>query len=572
TKKRTFIKNGVIERAFMWQPYAVAGQAALSLSIRSIVKYNRNVQQFINDNTGATKDVIGMRVIDKNNPAMDGTILSLTGTIADHRDALLAHIPDEQSRKNLLAAGDEELVFEMQSGAYTHFYAARDLHILIENAADYARFGISQKQAATASALRPDVRAGMMKLLSDVLKSEDIIGSSYNSRSHDNLFAQIDFLPGIEFGSRRVKPYNNALHDHFLQEGVFWQDPRFTEGAVRIAVINTLDEKVDDFIEAMRRQLESNFGYQIEIIRKRRVRVMNRKNLESAVRAVRADEKKAPHVVLAFFADDDGSNSDAYLRSLTLAKGIASQAVFATTMHDPDAMPRLIMGMLAKTGNIPYALAEPLEYTDFVVGLDIVRESLTRGDRVVAIARIYRNNGEFLAYIMDTIELDAGDPIPFVLMQTLFPQEDFAEKRIIIHHDGSINADMLRLLTRWQAVLGSEFHPIEIVRESVPYLYALRDGISAPEYGSIFQLDADNLLVVADPAQRDHLTAPLHIHCHSDLGIGQAAYSVLAWTLLHYGTRNQHLPVSIKHAQDIGQWLARGILPENTHGDVPFWL
>ena len=109
-------------------------------------------------------------------------------------------------------------------------------------------------------------------------------------------------------------------------------------------------------------------------------------------------------------------------------------------MHDPESMPRVIMSILGKTGNFPYVLAEPVEYADMIVGMDMVRQELSQFDRVTAMARIYDNVGRGYGYIMETVELDKGGSVPFIVMQTLFPEERFGGKRVVVHRKGAFTS------------------------------------------------------------------------------------------------------------------------------------
>jgi argonaute-like protein implicated in RNA metabolism and viral defense len=81
-------------------------------------------------------------------------------------------------------------------------------------------------------------------------------------------------------------------------------------------------------------------------------------------------------------------------------------------------------------------------------------------------------------------------------------------------------------------------------------------------------------LIVSSVPTDNRTPEPLHIRVPlKNVPVDLAVYSVLAWTLLHYGIPGlPKLPVTIQHADDLAQWLARGMLPDKTEGDVPFWL
>ncbi len=570
------MKNGVAERDYLLQTWDIAGLPSLSISLKSQVRYHRTLHEYLKDGY-APESVIGLRVMDKTSFSMTGNITATVGTLGQQRERLLTLTKREIMQTLLKQLPDDDVIFRVASGSYEYEYPAGALFILIRpDSEDVTQFGLVPQQLDQAVRLRPDMRAAMVKTLSDVLKQKNLIGNAYNSRTYPALFAQVDFMPNLIFASNRVLPYkNDTLATDFIRGGIYKPHHRFQHAPIRLAVINTLeDDSGSLFVEALRRQMEKTTGFTIELIKERKVRVLNTKNIESAVRVV---EKENAHALLAFFkergAGEDDAN-DVHLKSLTLGKGIAAQVLYETTINNPDAMPLVMMGVLAKTGNIPFALAEPLEYCDYVVGLGMVREPVTRGDRVTALNRIYKSDGEFVRYVMETIDLEKDEPVPFVVLQTLFPQDLFENQQVIIHHDGGFAAETLRLLTRWSTVIGAHFTPVEILRSQVPRLYGLEGKVTQAPWGSFFRVsDSEGFIVTTMPAF-DSTAQPLHIRIRDGvLVIEQAVYSVLAWTLLHYGTqRTPKLPVTIQHADDIAAWLAKGMLPAAKESDVPFWL
>lgn len=576
-KMSVAIENARIEREYNLRRWVVNEQPALSLTIQSQMLYNHNLHQY----TQKIKDhslIVGLLVTDKTS-TMTGAIKSITGTLGDRRDILLEMTRREVMQTILKYAADDELMVEVSSDKYTYEYPASALHILIEpdNHDALQRFNISPHHAQRALNLRPDARSQLVKILSDQLKTANIIDNAYNSRTAPELFLQTTFDPSIEFANNKTRDFDfDSLATHFQKNGMYSRHARFEDAPIKIAIINTLNEPIDDFVEALRRALERNYEFQINMLRERKVRVISNKNLESAVRVV---EKEAPHIVLAFLPDTDRDNLDTFdpnfqqVKSLALGKGIASHAIYRKTVHDPESMARVIMGILGKTGNLPYILAEPLDYADRVVGMDMVRQELTQFDRVTAMARIYDNVGRGYGYIMETVEIEKGDPVPFIVMQTLFPEEQFGGKRVIIHRQNAFTTEELSMLARWEKVINTTFYPIAIETDVVPHIYNFEEkAIHDPEWGTIFALDEQEAFITT-ATHGENMPMPLHVTAPSDLGIDYALHSVLMWTLLHYGiTRPARLPVTIQYAQEMQQWISRGQLPSATAGDVPFWL
>jgi hypothetical protein len=571
------IPNARVERECELNAWMIDNQPALSVSIKSHVVYAHSLRETMLQRQEKLKQYIGWRVMDKTAPTMVGTITAISGVMAQHRPRLLELTKRDVMRHLLQTAPDDEVVVKVQSGMNEYEYTASALNILIrpQEPDDWQRFTITPDHAYKAMRLRPDIRANLVKVVSDVLKHKGIVGNAYNSRTHKYLFGKLDFLPNLVYADKKVRVFNpKTSAEDFLKGKVYRKHPRFAKAPIKMAVINTLDDKIDDFVEALRRLLEREFGFGIELIKERKVKVLSAKNLESAVRTI---EKEDPHIVLAFFQDgqsDEDDNNAQHLKTLTLAKGIATHIITEATMNNPSLMPLISMSILGKTGNTPFALAEPLEYADSIVGLNFVREQMSKGDCVTALARIYDSDGVFVRYVMETLDLERDETVPYILLQTLFPIDVFEKKRVIIHHDGEVNSEVRKLLKQWAKVLGAEFHIVEMLRRNVPRLYGLDKGVVQPAWGSIFLLNALEGFVVSSVPSADSTAQPLHIRvANNSIPIEQAVYSVLAWTLLHYGTYSTpKLPVTIQYADEMKAWLARGLLPKNKSGDVPFWL
>jgi len=576
------LPNAYILREPRLQPWVINGYPVISLSIRSHLLLDRPVQQIIDESK--PKDVLGLRVLDRTTGNL-ATIEKITGTIGSERDGLLAESENDVLQRLLEKAADDEAVLHIEHDGLSIPRPASALRIVVEATSSACEpYDINAAQAQQAIRIPPAERAKIVRAASDVLKNAGLIENAYNSRTHPELFVQMDFTPGLTFANGRTREYNpQTLAADFLQSGLFASHPRFKEMPIKLAVINTLDNIASDFMEAMRRQIERDFGFEIDLIRERNIRVVNEKNIASAVRVV---EKEDPHAVLAFFPDavEDHDPMQEHLKSLTLGKGIASHVIYEKTVHDPDSMALVIMGVLAKTGNAPFALTEPLEFTQLIVGLDIVRERLTRGDRLAIMTRIYRRDGLFMQYFLELTEVERDAPIPFSILQRVFPILFFNGKKVILHHAGGFPADLLQMLDKLADELGATFYPVEILQRQVPRLYGLAKQVTQAPWGSTFRLsDTEAFVVTTDPGA-DRTAKPLHIRMLLPLTpqngdpsdavtIEQVVYSVLAWTLLHYGAQEAlSLPVTVQHASDLAEWLGRGMVPQKPQGDVPFWL
>lgn len=568
-----------VVREPFYRAWAVGDEPALSVSIRSHLLYSQNLHEWMHTRNEKIRQYIGWQVMDRTTMTMIGTITGTTGVLAQHRLRLLELTKRPVMQQLLTESPDTTLVFRVQSGHYEYEYAATALHALItpDNNELLERFELTRPFVCRALRLSPVLRAAQVKTIADLLKAHNIIGNSYNARTHPDLFSQLEALPDLEYGQQRTRPFSlRNAGDDLLKSGLYRRHPRYDQAPIRIATINALDSTVDDFVEALRRRIEKDFGLTIHIIKERKVRVVTPRNIESAVRLI---EKEAPDIVLAFFDDQQATTTDddqqaRTLKALTLAKGIATQVIYEKAINDPAQMPLLIRSLLARTGSTPYVFAQPLEWADYVVGIGVLRETLSKGDRLTGLARIYAANGMFSHYISETLDLDQGEAIPMVLLQTLLPQATFGGKRVIVHHQGKVTADLAKLVRKWADILKADITLVEIDNTRSPRLYGLDKGVIQPAWSSIFLLDTCTAALVTRVPLEDATAQPLLVRVVSgQLPVTHAAYTVLLWTLLHYSpSPASELPVTVIYADQMKEWLARGGLPNLPAHDVPFWL
>lgn len=550
----TRIRHATVAREHRLQPWDVAGQPSVSISIASRLLYDRSIAQFVQGQDPDEK-LLGLWATDS----------------AGNRGEIVK-----------VVEGGVDPILRLQLRRDERDFSASDLRLIVR-LPQIRHYDVDVRQATQALQMSPATRAQHVRTVSDIPKEVGILASAYNARTHPDAFFSADFEMNLRFDENRVRPYNaDTLPYDFAKCGVYRLRPEFKKTPVRVCVVNTLTLKLEDFVEALQRQLDRSFDFQIEVVRERRVRVVSRSNLESAVRVV---EKENPDIILAFFPDDigtdeddesDGDASAAYVRSLTLGRALPIHVIYESTLDDPEAMPAIIMGILGKTGSSPFVLTEPLEHADFVVGLDVVREVRDDQQNFTAIARIYQADGTFLRYIIRDLTVDS-EQLPYPLLRDLFPQREFSGKRVVIHHDGALWEDLLTALMVWGQAIKAAFLPVEIIRFGAPRIYAIDNGVVQPPWGSAFKLSDSEALLISSLPKDDITPQPLHIRTvnagHPPLAIDKALRGVLVWTLLAYGAeRLPKLPVTVLNADHLSDWLRKGGRFQANEGQVAFWL
>lgn len=566
-----------IEREATFRAWDVDGQPTLSIAIQSHVLLAHNLHEVIARRNAKLGTYIGWRVMDTCASSMIGTIAGTSGIAKSHRERLLSLTQRPEMQEIIARAPDTEPVFRVRKGIHEYEYMSSALGVVLDDdEASAAEFDIPPGMLARAVRLTPAERARLVKVISDILKERGIIGSAFNSRTHASLFNAFDPLPKVQFANNRARPFNpTTVGSELVTHKPYRLHMRWKSTPLHVAVINTREDTTEDFLEALRRLMEKEFSLRVNVTKERKIRVVTAKNIESALRQI---EKDNPHVLLAFAEASTDTLPDTsiatVLKNWAPSRTIATQILTPQLIDDPQAMPALAMAILGKTGNIPYVLADPLEFTDLVVGLTILRERMSKSDRVSGLTRIYENNGALVTYLSHTLDLNHDEAIPHVLFHTLFPQELFAGKRVIVHHSGESTTHTREALQKCASVQKATYALVEVFDEGAPRLYGLEKFITQAGFGSYFQLNASTAFLVMTAPSIETTVQPLTIRVvMSGLAVRKAAQSVLWWSLLHYGGAGMlRLPVTLWASDDITESIRRHGLPKNPVGDTPFWL
>ena len=410
----------------------------------------------------------------------------------------------------------------------------------------------------------------------------------------------VGFTPRLRLGDGSLVLHDErSLPEALARHGLYRPTPTSTEGAaLRIAVLNALDAPfrplATTFIERLQRELRR---FKIETT----IAAEELLDNTSHVAIERAYEKlasTAPDLLLPLLpftyatptsapARDGGGQGDPgeasewgayqHLKSLAVGQGMPSQVVTQRSLATPYALGNIVLGVLGKTGAIPFVLAEPLAYADVVVGIDIARrrkDRLAGSMNATAIARIYLNDGDFLRYVIHDAPLE-GETIPRDVLRRLFPLRDFQGKRVVIQRDGLFRGNEAAALTEWARDLGAVFHLVEVIKSGTPRLYASAGGlVLQPEKGTALRLsDHEAFLVSSLPPFQQVTPNPLHLRTSANFPIEQAIHSVLALTLLHFGSlKSPRLPVTIHYSDEIAYLALQGIKPKHLEGTIPYWL
>ena len=268
-----------------------------------------------------------------------------------------------------------------------------------------------------------------------------------------------------------------------------------------------------------------------------------------------------------------------------LNQDIASQVIYSKTVSNAgrnfqNITNNIALGMLAKLGNIPYVLKEPIKIADIFVGLDVSRSpnKKSNGSRnVCASVRFYGEQGKFQGYRFHEAFIE-GEEIPQKALESFFPIKDFSQKRVLIYRDGRFRGEEVEVLIKRASQIGAEFILVESVKSQVPRLYVTESGnLLPPSKGLALKLsNREVILVMTNVQEKIGAPRPLRLRIHeagTQASLDDLIDATLKFTLLHYGSlKDPRLPIPLYSPDAIAYRRLQGTAPRYDDGDRQFWL
>ena len=581
--KAHYINNAQINRICDIRPWVINNNPAISISISSHLIFKDDLKKY-SETLRKMEELIGLWVSDKTS-TLKGEVIAIAGNLNAHRNRLLRLTSRKTMSDIIEHASDSEYVVSIRSSTKneSYDYVINALNIILRME-DFNRFNIDGKKAQKILRIEPEIRFNLIKEISKLLINKKIIANAYNSKNYPGNFLtseDINFRPCLEFGNNKSFDYDEkTVLNHLYESGLYKISEKFeSDKTINVSILNCLKfVSLDSFCKNLH-QTSHKLGFKINYLSLEVVEEISRLNLEDVVENI-INEK--PDILLTFIPDDTAEDSEDWsvynhIKSLTLSRDLANQVIYHSTINNKYAMGNIVLGILGKIGNIPFILAEPLHYTDYVVGIDIAhakKKKLTGTVNATAITRIYLSSGEFLRYTIYDATIE-GETIPDNVLKNLFPANEFRGKKVVIHRDGYFRGKEKVTLKLWAEKIGAEFYFVEVIKTGTPRIYLKQKGrIKSPHKGNAFKLNEKQAFLVSSlPAFKSGTPQPLRVIAEAPLTIENAIHSVLSLTLLHYGSlRSPKLPVTIHYSDRIAYLALRGIKPRNLDGNIPFWL
>ncbi len=581
--------------------------SALTITVKSNFRYRGNLADFFENHPfrqDPQKLLIGLKVRDIEHNSF-ATITGIIGNIAEQRERLIQDATGAISKQALEEAPDEQPVVTVQFGKknkqFRYAMAALRPCIMPETADKFeVDYGKLLKAAKVAYKDRKQLLGVYNKEANTVLANYGLkLGQRINSSRYSSLFWE-PLLNLSEtkllFGNNEIG-FQKSILKGLSQGGVYFRHENYTDPSdkINIAALKIGNFQVGKlfFDEVKQRLQKYGFG---SIIAPENVKVVSVENFTSIEGRVQIEEaiddlmERHPDIVLVFLpitdrsSDDTGDSLYSLVYSRLLRRGIASQVIYQDTLKKVPTntiLNQVIPGILAKLGNLPYVLAEPLKIADYFVGLDISRGSKkkTAGTmNACASLRLYGRKGEFNGYKLEDALIE-GEEIPQRVLEKFLPREKLKGKTVLIYRDGRFCGEEAIHLKQWAEVIGSKFVLVECYKSGIPRLYNWNGQvIKAPTKGLALRLSSREVILVTTELKSQNMGLPdplrLKIHEAGDLvSIEDLVDTTLKLTLLHYGSLNPpRLPIPLFGSDVMAYRRLQGIYPGALDGDRQFWL
>lgn len=575
-------------------------RVALSLAVRTEITYSGSLADFYTNNAaqGSPENLLVGLPVQDFDMGSSGSIVRLIGVVREHRDRLLKLAAGYSTRHIIGAVPDDEFVVAIQFGKGKKLFhyplSALRPSITAETAGQFGfDYGQFLRFTKIPHAERQRLLTTFKAQATDVLMLYGFeIRRSLNSLEHPDLFWQpatpIDQTP-LLFGNE-ITGVRGRILQGLSTGGVYHRHPDFQPGIIRIAALKLCDGSVNAFLKAAQQRLK-RYGFESEIIDRKALSISGLDAAEARAALERTVNKLVTvpvDIVLTFLPQsdreaDDGGSLYHLVYSLLLRRNIASQVIYDDTLTGVEhrqLLNQVIPGVLAKLGNLPFILAEPLEIADCFIGLDISRSPKARLAGTLnacASIRLYGKQGEFIRYVLEDALLE-GEEIPQRLLERLLPAT-LEGKTVLVYRDGRFCGQEVPHLLKRARAIQARFILVECRKSGIPRLYNLsQKTLVAPLQGSALRLSSrEAVLVTTQVSERVGLARPLRLTVHEagePAPIEQVVETTLKLTLLHHGAlKAPRLPMPIYGADRVAGLRLQGIYPSSLlEGDRQFWL
>jgi|GEM_PF-1308455 hypothetical protein len=376
-----------------------------------------------------------------------------------------------------------------------------------------------------------------------------------------------------------------------INGGVYHRHPQYEARPIKVAALKLYRVELNRFLSYLEKSLE-RCGFQNHFVIGKSVApneqgATSRVDLKKALDEIAA---LAPDVVLVFLpqsdrsADPSGSGSlHPFVELHLLRRQIATQFIYTDTfqqLHSWQIMHQIVPGILAKVGNLPFILAEPLAIADYFMGLDISyspQPGQAGSNPACASIRLHGKQGEFIRYRLEELRLE-GEEIPQGFWERLLPSADLAGKTALIYREERFCGNEVSSLLQWAQALQAKLILVECLKSGVTQLDSSSETLLEPmNLGLAFRLSpVEAILAITKVCPDAGLPRALVLRVHQQghpACVEQVLDATQKLTLLHHGAlKTPHLPMPLHGTERMAYLKLNGIYPSFIEGDRQFWL
>lgn len=396
------------------------------------------------------------------------------------------------------------------------------------------------------------------------------------------------------FGNN-VQANHKDLLNALKKGGVYQYHSSFLKqekSVINISVFKLSSEIINPFLDKLKNQL-SLYKFQANFISKVPFDLDKFKGQELRIEIEKIVDnllKENPDLILVILPDskqidnEDEEDERGFYGQIygeVLKHGIASQFIRENTLKNTEAnfiLSQVVPGILAKLGNLPFVLAEPIAIADYILGVDVLRvkkKNVSGTMNACASVCLYGQRGEFLGYHSESDFLE-GEEIPIPLIEKLLPVSQFEGKRVLIYRDGLFRGNEVKNLLQRAKAMNSRFILGECPKSGNPRLYEVKNNqLFSPPKGLAIKLNPQEAIAVTTQVEaKMGLSRPLRLKIRSEgeiVPIEEIVEITLKLTLLHHGA-SKPTPLPLYGADKMAYLRLRGIYPPIQEGDGQFWL
>jgi len=553
--------------------WVINGDPSVSVSIKSNIYYSETFEKFM-PTLNNLEEIINFPVIDAELRHV-GKITDVVGPLKDHRDRLLSLTSREKIKRKILKASDEEEVFVIDR---IYHYPASALYPLVTTKNAH-HFKANTAKLMSHLTLAPETRNTIeMEIISHF---NDYLMNNFNSESTKELFKKgedIGFKNQLKFKDGSIHSEEEYVLKNLREHGIYKKAPKFEKDPTIkvVLLLGALANQFRGFWEQLKDELKK-LGFTLILKDVIELDNITPIEIEQKTRRITNDECD---IIVAILPEKPNQDKiyEMVKSSLFNSNLIKSQFIFDNTIRNKLkwAISNVILGILAKTGNIPYVLAHPLNFTDYLVGIDISREkkkTLQGSQNFAATARFYGKDGTFSYYEIHEDKIE-GETLPIAILEKIFAKSMFQSKTIMIHRDGLFRGEEISYLKKLGEKYDIQFKFVEVIKRNVPRLFSARNGkYYNPDKNQIFYLSSKEAIIINNEVKGSKTANPLRIRVRDDVTkLDNAIISVMALRMMHFGTtKAPKLPVTISFSDRISGFARRGIKPPNKSGNIPWW-